>query len=104
MKALLAVALQQVRLGKPGLKPGLDRARLEDREATGVVVDDRGNAASRVDREVPVLLLLARRQVQHADLIGDAQFLEGNRNLLAVWRLGCVQLDHVLVRAMQVAL
>ncbi len=52
-----------------------DRPGFEHGEVVGVAVDDGGDAAVGIDRDVPWLLLLALRQGDRADLVGQPQLL-----------------------------
>ena len=70
-RAAFDVGRQQL----PGLLGEIDhdRARLEHREAAVVVIDDRRDAAVRIDLEVPRLLLLALLEVDAAEPCTEAR-------------------------------
>jgi hypothetical protein len=69
-------------------------AGLEHREVAVVAVDDRGDAAVRINFEEPRLLLVALRERELLDGVLEAHLLEGDRDLVAVGG-GCrVEVDH----------
>jgi hypothetical protein len=72
-----------------------DRAGLEHGEVVRVVVDQGRDAAVRVDREVPVLLLLAAAEVEYAHGPGQAEFLERDRDLVTVRRRRREDFEHL---------
>src|SRR5690606_12455201 len=61
-----------------------DRAGLEDDEAVLVMIDNRRDAAVRVELEIPRLLLLLLLERDRADAVLEPELLEGDGDLVAV--------------------
>ncbi len=78
-----------------------DRARFHHRDRLSVGafgVDDRGNLAVGIDRNVIGSELVARPDVDLVEVVGKAAFLQHHGNLAPVGRAPGIQFDHFLPR------
>jgi hypothetical protein len=78
-----------------------DRARFHhgDRLSFGAFgIDDRGDLAVGIDREVIGTKLLARPDVDLVEVVGKATFFQHDRDLAPVGRAPGIEFDHFLPR------